>query len=115
MIASAVKHAKLDEASAAVQEVQPLLQRFERELADVGGPGALQVETGGLAGFVDIFMDSLLVDLLVQSRINDSLEAARGMHQKVQELLARLKAEYRQASSQVRELEDERRGLVEQG
>jgi DNA repair exonuclease SbcCD ATPase subunit len=115
MIASAVKHSKLDEANAAAQDVLPLLQRFERELADVGGSGGLQIETGGLAAFADIFIDSLLVDLLVQSRINDSLDAARGMYRRVQELLASLSKQHQQVVRRVRELEFERRGLLEQG
>ena len=115
MIVSAVKHSKLDEAHAAVQEVQPLLQRFERELADVSGLEGLQFETGGLSAFADIFMDNLLIDLLVQSRINDSLEAARGVQRQVSDLLARLKKNHVQTDKHMQALEAERRSLLEQG
>ncbi|RPJ43303.1 MAG: hypothetical protein EHM21_11730 [Chloroflexi bacterium] len=109
-----MKHSKLDEANQAVHEVQPLLERFERELADVSVVAGLQVETGGLAGFADIFMDGLLVDLLVQSRINDSLDAAHRMDRKVSDLLARLSSQHTRVSGSVRQLDSERRNLLEQ-
>jgi DNA repair exonuclease SbcCD ATPase subunit len=115
LLASVAKHDKLDEAHEAVQEVQPLLQRFERELADVGGPAALHVETGGLAAFADIFIDGLLVDLLVQSRINDSLDAARAMQRKVGSLLDRLSQRCAETDRRAHDLESERRSLLEVG
>lgn len=113
MLASAVKHNRLDEAQTAVREVQPLLQRFERELSDVNGAAALHIETGGLAAFADIFTDSLLVDLLVQSHISDSLEAVQSMVLRIDDLVARLNRQRDEASRRVQALERERRALLE--
>lgn len=114
MLASAVKHTRLDEAQSAVQDVQPLLQRFERELSDVNGAPALNIETGGLAAFADIFTDSLLVDLLVQARIGDSLEAVQSMTLRIRDLLTRLNRQREAANQRVQSLETERRALLEQ-
>lgn len=114
MLASMAKHAKLDEAQAMVQEIQPLLQRFERELSDVGGSFSLDIETGGLAAFADIFTDNLLVDLLVQSRISDSLEAAQSMALRIRDLVTRLSREREAALRRVESLERSRRELLEQ-
>ena len=114
MLTSAVKHSRLDEASKAVQEVQPLLQRFDRELADVSGQVGLDIEAGGLTAFADIFVDNLLIDLLVQSRITESLEAAESMLARVKELVTRLSDQHAAASGRIQEIELERKRIIEQ-
>ena len=114
MLASMAKHSRLDEAQAAVQEVQPLLQRFERELNDVGGAEAVTIETGGLAAFADIFTDSLLVDLFVQAKISDSLEAVQSMAARIRDLVARLSRQRETLARQIETLERTRRELLEQ-
>ena len=112
MISSAVKHSKLDEANEAVRTVQPLLQRFERELADVGGSMGLNIESGGMVAFVDVFVDNILTDLMVQSRIDESLEGARAVHTRVMELLGRLKNQETAAQQEVQAVEMERQRLL---
>ena len=114
MLASAVKHSKLDEANTAVQRVQPLLQRFERELADVGSQAGLTFESDGLTTFADIFFDGLLIDLMVQSRINESLKAARDMHSRVGGLVYRLERSHKEVQQKAQALDQKRRGLLEQ-
>jgi hypothetical protein len=112
VISSVVKHSKLDEAHAAVQEVQTQLLRFERELADVKDLPSLDIPGGGLALFADIFVDGLLVDLLVQSRINESLNAARDVNQRVHELLQRLEQQRQATARRVAELQEERSAVL---
>ena len=114
IISSAIKQSRLDEAHEAVQAVQPLLQRFERELSDVDSAAGLSIESGGLTAFVDIFMDSLLFDLLVQSRINELLDAARGMVGRIEELLRRLEQQRESARQRLQSIEAERRQKIEQ-
>lgn len=115
MIVSAIKHSKLDEAHAAVADVQPLLQRFERELADVSEMAGLQFEAGGLTAFADIFIDNLLIDLFVQSRIHETREAAEGMLRQVDDLLTRLAKKRTEISRQAQAMAAERQNLLEQG
>jgi hypothetical protein len=114
MLVSAVKHSRLDDAGQAAEAVQPLLQRFERELGDVGASAGLSVERSGLMTFADLFIDGLLVDLMVQSRIHDSLDAARKMSRSTGELVARLKTRHTAAQREAQCLEAERRALLEQ-
>lgn len=114
MLTSLAKHSRLDEAQAAVQEVQPLLQRFERELNDVDSLAGVTIETGGLAAFADIFMDSLLVDLFVQAKISDSLEAVQSMALRIRDLVTRLSRQREALARQIETLERSRRELLEQ-
>lgn len=114
MLVSALKHSSLDEANTSVQQVQPLLQRFDRELADVSGQVGLDIESGGLTAFADIFVDNLLIDLLVQSRITESLEAADSMLARVKELVTRLSDQLAAAGSRIQEIEVERQRIIEQ-
>jgi DNA repair exonuclease SbcCD ATPase subunit len=114
MLSSAIKHGKLDDANQAIQEVQPLLQRFQRELADVQGMTGLQVQTDGLESFIDIFFDGLLVDLLVQSKINDSLEAARSMQKRVRGLVEDLAHRKQALQAEVSAVDRERLAVLEQ-
>jgi hypothetical protein len=114
LLASAMKHSRLDEAHNAVQEAQKLLQRFDRELADVSGQVGIDIESGGLTAFADIFIDNLLVDLLVQSRITESLEASQSMLARVNELLARLSEQQNAARSRIEEIGMQRRRIIEQ-
>lgn len=113
LLSSAVKHSRLDEAHQAVQASQPLLARFERELADVGGSAGIQIESGGLTAFADIFIDGLLIDLLVQSRIGESLDAARGMYERVHQLLDRLTRQQAEARRELQAVETERKAVLE--
>jgi RimJ/RimL family protein N-acetyltransferase len=113
MLASAVKHSRLDDADTAVREAEPLLQRFERELADVDSQMGMAVEAGGLTAFADIFIDNLLIDLLVQSRINDSLDTAEKTAAQVSGILDRLKKNQEELHRQSQRLESERRSLLE--
>lgn len=114
LLASAVKHSHLDDAHNAVQTVQPLLQRFDRELADVSGQVGLDIDAGGLTAFADIFMDNLLVDLVVQSRIGESLEAAQSMLARVNELITRLKDQQTATRARIEQIEAERQRIIEQ-
>jgi predicted nucleic acid-binding Zn-ribbon protein len=114
MLSSAVKHGHLDDAHQAIQEVQPLLLRFQRELAEVQGATGLEVQAGGLESFVDIFFDGLLVDLLVQTKINDSLDAARSMSKRVRELLGDLTRRKQALQGEVSSVERERIIVLEQ-
>lgn len=114
LLVSSVKHSRLDEAHHAVQEAQTLLLRFDRELADVSGQVGLDFESGGLTAFADIFIDNLLVDLLVQSRITESLEAAQSMLARVDELAGRLSEQQNATHSRIEEIGAQRRRIIEQ-
>ena len=68
-IVSLVKHVKLDAARDALEEARFDVERFSRELKDVDVP---RLDVDGLLTFADFFFDSFLMDLAVQSRINEA-------------------------------------------
>jgi len=114
MLSSAIKQSHLDEAHTAAQEAAPLLERFQRELADVRPAPELAVESDGLTTFVDIFVDGLLIDLMVQSRINTSLKSAGAISGRVDGLLVNLDRERLAAQRELESLEEEEKNLLEQ-
>lgn len=113
-LSTAIKHSRIDDARNAVQEVQARMSRFNRELADVQRSVNLEIEISGLDVFADHFFDGLIVDWIVQSKINDSLERARQARDKVAQAaedLGKLKAGI---LSQAERLKAQRAALIEQ-
>jgi hypothetical protein len=51
----------------------------------------------------------------MQSRIRETQDAARGMHEQVRDLLSRLEKNRNETARRAQALEAERRGLLEQG
>jgi hypothetical protein len=73
-ISSVVKHDRLDQAQRAASRAEEALAALRRELADVGGGGAVVPSLGidGLTRFLDIWLDNIFTDLSVSSRIKDA-------------------------------------------
>ena len=90
--ASMFKHSKLDGASASLEEARYHLQIFQRELSDVCIPQELHINVNGFLSFADFFLDGLIADYLVQSRINDAREQVDDAIERVEMLLGDLKS-----------------------
>ncbi|RPJ27195.1 MAG: hypothetical protein EHM33_08835 [Chloroflexi bacterium] len=73
LISTAIKHSRIDDARSSVDDVQKNISQFKRELADVRKSVDIQIDIGELASFADFFFDGLIVDWIVQSKIEDSL------------------------------------------
>ena len=91
IIATAIKHSKIDEAWNSAHQVQQLLRSFQRELGDVGARAELTVDIGSFSKFADYFFDGLIADWVVQSRIKSSLENTVQAQKGVQDIINRLK------------------------
>lgn len=89
---SMIKHSKLDGASASLEEARYHLQIFQRELSDVCIPQELHINVNGFLSFADFFLDGLIADYLVQSRINDAREQVDDAIERVEMLLGDLKS-----------------------
>jgi hypothetical protein len=113
MISSIVKHDRIDEARNSVEHVQVELLRFQRELADVHHTSELKVELTSLERFADLFLDGLIIDWVVQSKINQSLEEAVQMRLQVKNIVDTLLARKKTALKQLEELRNKKTGLVE--
>lgn len=84
---SMIKHSKLDGAAASLEEARYNLQIFQRELSDVHIPQDLHINVNGFLSFADFFLDGLIADYLVQSRINDAREQVDDAIGRVETLL----------------------------
>ncbi|MBR3756553.1 MAG: hypothetical protein IKK48_05515 [Firmicutes bacterium] len=66
------KHIKIDSAKKKLDQAQQQAQRFQSELADLGGMLQSCVNIDGAWGFMDFALDGFLVDFFVQDKISKS-------------------------------------------
>lgn len=90
ILATAVKHSRVDDARGHAVLAHSALSRFRRELADVSLDEEVSIEIGSFATFADYFFDGLIADWIVQSRIRDSEQHASLALAKVNDVLDRL-------------------------
>lgn len=94
LLSTMVKHSRIDDARAQLNEVRHALDVFRRELADVGGVIDLpSVDLDGFTRFADYFWDNFFVDWIVQSRIGQALRAVQDAQSQVLHLLDWLAAQ----------------------
>lgn len=108
-----IKHGNIDEARRSACDAQSTLDRFTRELADVGGTFAEGIDIGSFLSFADWFFDGLLFDWIVQTRIKESFDKTVAVQHRLGETLARLDRELEGAEERGRVLESERNRLIE--
>ncbi len=114
LVATAIKHNRIDDARQAAYEVQEALRRFQRELADVEGSAKFIVEDiSSFETFADFFFDGLIIDWVVQARIDRSLDNTRAIADRLNDLLAQLEKHAATLQEQINRLEENKRSLVE--
>lgn len=85
-----VKRTRMNDAEQLVQQARSDLKRFGKELADVESIADFHVETGNFLTFADYFLDSFLMDWLVQSKIRDAQKQVDDAIEKVEYILQQL-------------------------
>ena len=90
-IASLVKHSKMDEAKADMEDAKYDLKAFQRELKDVQIPMDMKMDVGEFLSFADYFFDGFVADYLVQSKISDAREQVDNAIDMVENILEDLK------------------------
>jgi hypothetical protein len=113
LIATAIKHSRIDDARRSISDVQKKMSQFKRELADVQNNIELQVDIGDLEYFADFFLDGLIVDWIVQSKIVGSLEQSRGAKDVVAQAVEELENVKTMIRSNINELREKRAHLLE--
>ena len=112
-IATAIKHSKIDDARNGIYDIQAKISQLTRELADVQRSVELQIDISELAYFADFFLDDLIFDWIVQSKIINALEQSKKakdiIFQAVKEL-ERLKDSTQKKNN---DLQDRRTQLIE--
>lgn len=113
LISSLVKHDRIDDARDSVEHVQVELLRFKRELADVHQSSELKVDITSLERFADLFLDGLIIDWVVQSKINQSLEEAVKMRFQIVDIVDTLNNRKMSVLQVLEALNNKRSGLIE--
>jgi hypothetical protein len=114
LIATAVKHSRIDRARELVHRVQQSLRAFQRELADVDSRTDIEIDIGSFATFADYFFDGLIIDWVVQSRIGRSLDSAVQAAERVRGVVRQLKSNLKGAQAKHNVIEQQKRKLIEQ-
>jgi hypothetical protein len=89
------------------------MSQFKRELADVQNNIELQIDIGDLEYFADFFLDGLIVDWIVQSKIVGSLERSKGAKDIIAQAVEELENVKRVTRSEINDLQEERAQLIE--
>jgi len=100
MISTHIKHSRIDEAMEHVYRVENTLQRFSKELRDVGDTLSVDMKIDGFLTFTDYFFDNLITDWFVQGRIKEILNQVITKASQVDELMDHLSRSKRQAEQQ---------------
>lgn len=112
LIVDLAKHSRLDEAQAAVEQLQIQLRRFRTELADVTVSADVQVRIDGFLRFADYFFDGLFADWAVMDQIRQSQEQVQRTRDQIADVLARLDGMLCAADQEERETREQLDGVI---
>ena len=90
LLTTYVKRSKMSDAEELVQQARSDLMQFRKELTDVEDIAEFHVETGNFLAFADYFLDSFLMDFLVQTKIQDAKRQVEDAIEKVEFILGQL-------------------------
>lgn len=111
VLATGVKHLRIEDAKKQIHDLQQLLHKFNHELADLNEIG-IKLSIGSFQTFADYFFDGLLIDWFVQSKINNSLERAKEQLNRVDGTLQALQEKLRDTESSLANLAARRNQLL---
>jgi len=114
MIASSIKHERMDEAAQAAAIADQRLAVLRTELADVGDPGltAPQLALSGGTRFADVWFDNFFTDIAVADRIRQAERQVAESAQAVERLHARLTSRASDTQARLNATEAERDSLL---
>ena len=92
MFSGIMKHSRMNEAKQCIEAANRDLQIFQRELNDINMNFNLQIDVSGLLTVFDFLFDSLIADVMVQSKLNKAKEAIDRAIPQVEMALSRLKS-----------------------
>ncbi len=91
LISNIAKHSAIDEANNRAREVQHKLRTFRKELSDVDEFTNIEVNISSFASFADFFLDGLIADWFVQSKINDSISHVEDADRSIESIVQNLR------------------------
>ena len=81
----------MNDAAALMEQAKSDIQRFQREIRDVQVSLDLRMEIGSFLSFADFFLDGLVADYMVQSKIADAREQVDDAINRIEKILADVK------------------------
>lgn len=115
LITTAIKHSRIDDAREQIATVQKNLNSLQRELGDIKkiDPDEVKINIGGLATFADYAFDGLVVDLIVQSRINEAQSRSQNLHGQVESICCTVYEWRKNVKREMKELDKDKQSLIE--
>lgn len=110
---TARKHSKIDLAKSQIYELESSLGKFKRELSDIDEDIRIELEIGRFATFADYFFDGMIVDWVIQSKINNSLDQAYLALKSVKVVLDKLLGKKKILQEEIFSLADKKCTLIE--
>ena len=86
-----IKHSRMNDASALMENARADLLVFQRELRDVCVPTEFRMEVSDFLTFADFFFDGVIADYLVQSKIAEARAQVSDAIYQVERLLRDLR------------------------
>lgn len=114
MISTMVKHDHIDKATNHIHHAQTSMRSFQKELLDVDEVTDLQIDISGMLKFADFFFDGLIVDWMVQGRIQDSLQQARDQHASVVSIIRKLNKTLKEKEIELSTIQAAKMQLIEE-
>ena len=91
LLVDLVKHSRLDKAKALFQKAGEAVSKFQKELGDVQMVPEFNLEISNSLYTFDVFFDNVFSDVLVQSKIEESLEQVRKLRAAITDIVNDLK------------------------
>lgn len=115
LITTAIKHSRIGDAREQIAAVQKNLNSLQRELGDIKkiDPDEVEINIGGLATFADYAFDGLVVDLIVQSRINEAQNRSQNLHGQVESIYCTVYEWRKNVKREMDELDKDKQSLIE--
>ncbi|MBU3093310.1 hypothetical protein KPL35_14670 [Clostridium sp. CF011] len=114
LLATAAKHSHIDEAKEYANNTKIALIRFQNELSDVNLIMNIDINIGSFETFADYFIDGLISDWVVQSRICESLDSVHRVANNVENVIGSLKEKLDSIQNALLSTEENIKLLVEQ-
>ena len=91
LVVSLAKYGSIDKANQYIDTFCKKTRKFAKDLLEVKVPTNFKVEIAGFLKFTDVCLDQVISDGIVQKKIVDSLNIAKELSPKVDELLETLR------------------------
>lgn len=86
-----LKHSSMDKAQRYVEDAVREMRAFQKELDDVSGAEEFHITLDGFSKAADLFLDNIVVDYLVQSRIRESQKQLEQLSIRVERIMETLR------------------------